>query len=86
MKLMRSLEHKSYEDQLRDLGCFSMEKRRLIGDLITLYSDLKGDCGGVGGQPLLSSSSDTVRSIGLKLHQSRFRLWFRRFGACRSSG
>ncbi|GAB0188795.1 hypothetical protein GRJ2_001344800 [Grus japonensis] len=73
-KVIRGLEHLFYEDRLRELGLFSLEKKRLQGHLTAAFQYLKGAYRKAGEGLFTRAWSDRTRGNGLQLKEGRFRL------------
>ncbi|KAK4827190.1 LOW QUALITY PROTEIN: hypothetical protein QYF61_015218 [Mycteria americana] len=77
-KMIRGMGHLSYERRLRELRLFSLEKRRLQGDLIATFQYFRGAYKKDGDKLFSRASCDRTRGNGFELEESRFRLDIRK--------
>ncbi|PKU47101.1 hypothetical protein llap_2596 [Limosa lapponica baueri] len=77
-KMIRRLEHLSYEDRLRELGLSSLEKKRLRGDLTKDLQYLKGAYKKAGEGLFTRACSNRTRGNGFKVKEGKFRLHLRK--------
>ena len=78
MKMMRALEHLLYDERLRDLVLFSLEKRKLKGDLINAYKRLMGGRQVDWARLFSEVPSDRTSGSGHKLECMKFHLNMRK--------
>ncbi|KFQ93907.1 hypothetical protein Y956_11179, partial [Nipponia nippon] len=77
-KMIRGMEHLSYEERLKELGLFSLQKSRLRGDLVAAFQYLKGAYKKDGEGLFSRASGNKTRGHGFKLKEGRFRLDIRK--------
>jgi len=77
-KKIRGLGHLFCEEKLRELWVFSLENRRLLGDLIAAFWKPKGSFKKAVEGLFTRACSDRTRGNGFKLKEGRFRLYIRK--------
>jgi len=72
--MIRGLEHLPYRDRLRELGLFSLQERRLLGDLVVAFEYLKRAYRNAEEGLFTKACKTRMRRNGFKLEEGRFRL------------
>ncbi|KAJ7412700.1 hypothetical protein BTVI_45639 [Pitangus sulphuratus] len=73
-EMIRGLEHLPYEERLRDMDLFSLEKKQLREDLINVYKYLKRGCQEDGSRLFPVVPSNRTKDNGQKLMHRKFHL------------
>jgi len=76
--MIQGLEQLCYEERLRELGLFSLEKGKLQGDLIAAFQNLNRAYKRAGEGLFTGASSDRTKHNGCKLKEGRSRLDLRK--------
>ena len=66
--MIPGMEHLPYKDRLRDLGLFSLEKRRLRGELRAAFQYLQRGYKKDGDRCYCKACCDRTRENGFKLN------------------
>ncbi|KAE8603301.1 hypothetical protein XENTR_v10014290 [Xenopus tropicalis] len=78
-KLVKGMEDLNYEVRLLRLRLFSLEKRRLRGDMITLYKYIRGDYRQLGDVLFSHKNNQRTRGHSFRLEERSFHLKQRRW-------
>lgn len=71
---IRDLEYASCEGGLRELGLYSLAKRRLVGNPTAAYRGQESNCKADGAKHFLVMPDDTTNDSGHELQLGKFTL------------
>ena len=71
--MIEGLETKTYEERLKELDIFHLDKRRVRGDTIALFKYLEGSCAEERQDLFSISPVCRICNNGLKLQEASFQ-------------